>query len=227
MRFAPSGRRLSLLAAMLLLAGSQAGCNAVLLLGYLIGGPPSIEPDFHKQTGESLAGRDKTVLVMVYAPIELRYDNDSVDYDLAKHTATRLMMNKIKVVDPDRVHSYLDTHKDWDKASEVGAEFQVDYVVHVDLKDYSLFEEHSSDLYRGRADAVVHVIKMDKDKKDGNVIYSKELVSRFPKAGAESAYSISYANFKKLYLSTLSDEIGVLFYESFAGDDIPRTALNN
>lgn len=219
-------RRILQLAILLVGAGSMTGCNAVILLGYLIGGPPSIEPDFHKQTNLSLTGKNTTVMVMCYAPTELRWDNDAVDYELAKHVAVRLNMNKIKVIDPDRVHAWLDKNKDWQKAAEVGAEFKVDYIIHIDLKDYSLFEEHSSDLYRGRADALITVVKMDEDKKDGNVIYSKDLVSRFPTKTPASVYQYSYANFKKMYLSTLSNEIGVLFYESFAGDDYVNTALN-
>jgi hypothetical protein len=226
MRSAAFLRRVSLLAAAALMAVSLTGCNAVILLGYLIGGPPSIEPDFHKATGKSLEGKNTRVLVMAYAPTELRYDNDAVDYELAKHVAHRLNLQNIRVVDPDRVHSWLDKNRDWNNAAEVGAEFKVDYVIHIDLTDYSLFEEHSSDLYRGRAEALVTVWKMDEDKKGGESIYSKQIVSRFPKGAPVSVYSQSYANFKKLYLSTLSNEIGVLFYESFAGDDIPNTALN-
>jgi hypothetical protein len=215
-----------MLAVTLPLAFSQAGCNVVLLVGYLLGGPPSIEPDFHKQTGQKLDGRNTTVLVLCYAPTELKWDNDAIDYEVAKHLAMRFNLNKINVIDPDRVHAWLDKNNDWQKATEVGADFKVDYIVHVDLKDYSLFEEHSSDLYRGRADALVTVFKMDEDKKDGKVIYSRELTSRFPTSGPVSVYSHSYGNFKKLYLSTLSNQIGVLFYESFAGDEIPNTAIN-
>ncbi len=42
-----------------------------MILGYLIGGPPSIEPDFDKETGISLQGKDKTVAVVCFAPREL------------------------------------------------------------------------------------------------------------------------------------------------------------
>lgn len=180
-----------------------------------IGGAPRFEPDFSTQTGQKLEGKDKTVLVMCYAPTELKWDNDKVDYELAKHVAHRLNLNKIKVIDPDRVHAWLDKNKDWHKTVEVGAEFKVDYIVHVDLKEYSLFEEHSSDLYRGRADVVVSVYKMDDDKSDGNLIYSKDLISRFPSNTPVDAYSCSYDNFKKAYQSKLSREIGMLFYEHF------------
>lgn len=212
-------------AAVSLFAACQSGCNVVLLLGYLIGGPPSIEPDYNKQTGDSLAGKNKTVLVLCYAPTELKWDNDAIDFELAKHVAYRLNQNKIKVIDPDRVYAWLDKNNNWHKAAEVGKQFKVDYVIHIDMKEYSLFEEHSSDLYRGRADAIISVIKMDEDKKDGNVVYTKQKVSRFPTKTPVSAYEFSYDAFKKRYLSELSNEIGVLFYESFAGDDIPNTAL--
>ncbi|MFN0054576.1 MAG: hypothetical protein ACKV0T_20565 [Planctomycetales bacterium] len=222
---APRRTRLSWLAAIALLTLSQAGCQAVLLFGYLIGGPPMIEPDFNKQTSEKLDGKNKTVLVMCYAPTELRWDNDAVDYELSKFVAHRLNANSIKVMDPDRVHAWLDKNKDWSKISEVGAEFQVDYIVHIDLKEYSLFEEHTHELYRGRSDAVVSVIKMNEDKKDGDSIYSKELKSRFPKTMGVSVYQYSYADFKQLYLATLADEVGMLFYPYAAGEDIPRTAL--
>jgi hypothetical protein len=211
------------LAAMLLLAVSMTGCNAVLLVGYLIGGPPSIEPDFEKQGNKSLAAKDTKVLVLCYAPTELKWDNEAVDFELAKHVAYRLNMNKIKVVDPDRVNAWLDKNHDWDKPSEVGAAFDVEYVIYIDIKEYSLYEQHSANLYRGRADAIVSVVKMEKN--DGQIIYSKDIASRFPTQAAVAVDSFPYNNFKKLYLSRLSDEIGQLFYEHFAGDEIPSSLL--
>ena len=216
---------------------SLTGCNVVLLLGYLIGGPPSIEPDFEKETKYSLKGRNKTVLVFCYAPTELKWDNEAVDQELSKHIAYRLNGNKIKVIDPDRVQAWLDKNPHWDKPAQVGAAFGVDYVVYVDLHQYSLFEENSSNLYRGRADCNVSVIKMDEVPKDmrtdedvvrtrdGQEVYTKNVVSRYPEATPVAVDQYSYANFKKLYLSRLSDQIGVLFYESYSGDEIPHRVL--
>lgn len=213
------------LAFILLVTVTQPGCNVVLLLGYLIGGPPSIAPDFDEKTKESLADKGKKVLVLCYAPTELKWDNEAVDYELAKHVAYRLNLNKIKVIDPDRVNNWLDQNPDWDKPAELGKAFDVHYVVYIDMKEYSLFEEHSSNLYRGRTQAIVSVIKMDEDRKDGRVIYSKELVSRYPISTPKSVDEIAYANFKKLYLSRLSEEVGILFYEHFAGDEVPHRML--
>jgi len=202
--------------------------NAVLLLGYFFGGPPMVEADFHQQTKQSLEGKKKTTLVMCYAPTELKWDNDDVDFALAKHVADRLKEHDIQVVDPDRARAWLEQNRDWKKSAEVGAEFEVEYILMIDLKDYSLFEEHSSDLYRGRADAMITVIKMDDDKKDGDLIYSKQIVSRFPTQAPVSVYAERYDDFKKLYLQTLSQEIGRQFYdtENESEADAPVLPLN-
>lgn len=233
-RMAAMLRTLLVLAPLLMCA---TGCNIVMLLGYLIGGPPSIEPDFEVKTEESLRDKGVTVLVLCYAPTELKWDNEAVDEELARMVAGQLSRNKIKVIDPDRVKAWLDKHPDWDKPSEVGAAFGVDYVVYIDLHQYGLFEENSNSLYRGRADLIVSVIKMDEvDKKDrldedviatrdGESVYSKNVVSRYPEATPVSADQYPYASFKKMYLLRLSDQIGQLFYESYAGDDIPHRVL--
>jgi hypothetical protein len=214
--------RLWQMAAILALTLAQSGCQAVILLGYLIGGPPTTDPDFHQKTKQSLAGKTKVVLVYCYAAKELKWDNEAVDYELAKHVAHRLNNNKIKVIDPDLVYDWLDKNDKWRKTAEIGKHFKVDYVVHIDIKDYSLFEAHSANLYRGRADIIVNVVKMDEDKRDGNVIYTTPVKSFFPTRSPVDSNVMSFAEFKKHYLSALSDEIGKLFYPKESGEDIPN-----
>lgn len=213
--------------AVLLGAIALSGCQPIMMLGYLIGGPPTVEPDFHKKTKkESLAGKGKVTLVYCYASKELKWDNESVDYDLAKHVAYQLNGNKIKVVDPDRVYAWLDKNSRWNKPSEIGAAFKVDYIVHIELIDYSLFEVNTTFLNRGRADCVVNVIKMDSDRKDGEVIYTHPIKSNFPINGPVDSNSMPQNEFKKRYLSFLSDQIGRLFYATETGQDIPNGMLH-
>lgn len=209
---------------------SCTGCNVVLLLGYLIGGPPSIEADFEAKTKKSLSGKNKTVVVYCYAPDELRWDHDKIDYEISKYVSVRLNNNDIRVIDPDRVYSWIDKHREFEKDADLGAEFKVDFVVKIELKEFSLFEEHSSDLYRGRCDAIISVLEMEKKedgtvRKVGNVIYNKQVVSRFPTSGPVQMNQYPFEQFKGLYLSALSDEIGIKFYKSYAGDEYTRTAL--
>jgi hypothetical protein len=199
-----------------------SGCSQFILLGYLLGGPPSIEPDFDLMTKKSMTAKDDTVVVVCYAPTELKWDFDEVDQEITKHVSNRLFLHKIKVVDPNRVRDWLDKHEDWDKPEEIGAAFHTKYVVYIDLHKYSLYEEHSANLYRGRAEALVSVFEMD-ESGEGEKIYTKDLTSFYPLAAPRSTSEVSYGHFKKEYLSRLSEEIGRLFYEHYNGDDMPDT----
>jgi hypothetical protein len=197
--------------------------ETMMLLGYLFAGSPAVEPDFNYQTKLSLAGKDKTVLVYCYAGKELKWDNEAVDYDLAKHVAHRLNHNKIEVIDTDLIYDWLEKNTKWTKTAEIGAAFKADYVLHLDIRDYSLFEAHSNNLYRGHADLIVNVVRMDEDKWDGNLIYTTPVKSFFPTRSPVDSNVMSYAEFKKHYLSALSDEIGRLFYACNAWNELSET----
>ncbi|WP_417385139.1 hypothetical protein [Gimesia sp.] len=209
------------LALVCVLCTSLTGCNYFILLGYLIGGPPSIEPDFDVQTQKSLTDKDVTVAIVCYAPLELQYNFDGIHNDLAKYTTFRLHSHGVKVVNPDRIRAWLDENPDWDKPEEIGEAFDVTYVIHVELHKYSLYEENSSDLYRGRAEGMVTVYEMD-DAGEGEKLYSKEITSFYPLRAPRATSEITFSKFKKEYLSRLSDEIGRLFYEYYNGDDFTQ-----
>ncbi len=204
--------------AVMLLTLSQTGCQYAILLGYLIGGPPSIEPAFDAETQMSMTDKDVRVAVVCSAPLEVKYDFAAIDHELAKHVAYRLHGHKIAVVNPDRINAWLDENADWDEPTEIGAALNVTYVIYIDLHKFSLYEENSSDLYRGRSEGEVSVWKMD-DSGDGEKIYRHEITSKYPLQVPKSTYETSYSTFKRAYLARLSEEIGRLFYEYYNGDD--------
>ncbi len=196
-----------------------SGCNYVIPIAYLIGGPPSIEPDFDVMTHKSFTAKDVTVAVVAYAPPELKWDFPMIDHEVARYAAFRLTQNGIKVITPDRIRQWLDEHDDWDKPEEIGRAFKCTYVVYIDISKFSLYEENSTTLYRGRSENYVTVYEMDGDGV-GEKIYSRELVSQFPIRGPRSTSETTLTGFKREYLSRLSEEIGWLFYEHYNGDDM-------
>jgi hypothetical protein len=195
------------------------GCSYVLFLGYLIGGPPSIEPNFDRETSESMTDKDVTVAVVCYAPKDVKYSFEDIDHELAKYVSFRLHEHKVSVISPDRVKAWLDENKNWDKPSEIGAAFDTTYVIYIDLNEFSLYEDGSATLYRGRSEAIVSVWKMD-ESDDAEKIFLEEVRSRFPLHQPKSASDETYSSFKGRYLSRLSEEIGRLFYEYYVADDI-------
>ncbi|MDZ4685421.1 MAG: hypothetical protein SH850_10195 [Planctomycetaceae bacterium] len=203
----------------LALCTGLAGCNYILMAGYLIGGPPTIEPDFDVETKECLTDKDVTVAVICYAPNDVKYSFENIDSELAKYVTFRLHEHKVVVINPDRVKAWLDEHPNWDKPEELGAAFDVTYVIYIDLNEFSLYEEGSGTLYRGRSEAIVSVWKMDENE-EAEKIFSKDTVSKFPTHQPISAAEETYSNFKARYLSRLSEEVGRLFYEYYFADDL-------
>ncbi len=195
------------------------GCSYVLFLGYLIGGPPSVEPDFEAETRASMTDKDVTVAVICFAPNSVKYSFEDIDHELAKYVSFRLHEHKISVISPDRVRAWVDAHKHWDRPEEIGEAFDTTYVIYIDLNEFSLYEDGSATLYRGRSEAICSVWKMEADG-SAEKIFSKEKISKFPTHQPISASEETYSNFKARYLSRLSEEVGRLFYEYFIIDDI-------
>lgn len=195
------------------------GCNYFILLGYLIGGPPQIEPLFEKETKKSLTDRDVRVAVVCYAPNDLKYQFDDIDHILAKFLAVQLSQHKIEVVAPDAVRLWLEQNKDWDTPDEVGAAFDTTYVIYVDVSDFSLYERDSANLFRGRCEAIVSVYEMKADG-SGKRIFQHDLTSAFPTQVPRSASEVSYESFRTEYFLRLSEDIGRMFYPYLRGDEI-------
>lgn len=195
------------------------GCSYVLFIGYLIGGPPSIEPDFDRDTKECMTDKDVTVAVICFAPKAVKYSFEDIDHELAKYVAFRLHEHKISVINPDRVKAWVESNPEWDRPEEIGAYFETTYVVYIDLNEFSLYEDGSATLYRGRSEAICSVWKMDEEG-SAEKIFSKEKISKFPTHQPIASSEATYSNFKARYLSRLSEEIGRLFYEYYLIDDI-------
>ena len=215
-----TSKRVSMLFAASLLCCVLSGCSYVMIFGYLIGGPPSVEPQFDKETKESMTDKDVRVAVVCFAPTEIRYSFESIDHELAQYVTHQLHAHKIKVVPPDLIKGWLDEHKDWDKPEEIGAYFKVKYVVYIDLNSFTLYEEGSSNLYRGRSESIVSVWKMDEVDTHAEKIFSVDKTSKYPLFQPVSSGDKTYTTFKGEYLTRLSDEIGRLFYEYYTSDEI-------
>ncbi|MCA8998727.1 MAG: hypothetical protein KDA80_17130, partial [Planctomycetaceae bacterium] len=97
----------------LMFATTLSGCAQFVLLSYLIHGPPSIEPDFDAETGESLSDPDQLAAIVCFAPTEMQYKFPQIDDQVATHVAYRLGQNHIKVIDPDYIRAWVDEHPDW------------------------------------------------------------------------------------------------------------------
>jgi hypothetical protein len=204
--------------AALMLSG-LSGCNYLVFFGYLIGGPPQLEPIFEKETKKSFTDYGVRVAVVCYVDDDLKYQYDSIDHLLAVGVAARFRQNNINIVNPDQIRVWLNENTHWDTPDEIGAEFDATYVVYIDMSNFSLYEHDSRHLYRGRAEIIVSVYEMDASG-EGERIFSQDLSSEFPRLTQRSASEISYDSFRTEYLLRLSEEIGRMFFPYGSGDDV-------
>ena len=225
----PATGRAKLFVAAALCPVLLTGCNLFMIAAYLIAGPPSVEPDYEVATRSSLTEEDAVVAVVCYAPTDLKSDigNETIDRDLARYVSQKLTLNKIAVRRPDQVSAWLARNPDWEEPSEIGDAMQVTHVIYIDLSKFSLYEENSADLYRGRAEAIVTVVTAgvgDEATDEWEDVYNRDVVSRYPLAVPRSASAQGLGAFKKEYLSRLSEDIGRLFYPHWNGDDFNDAA---
>ena len=169
--FPSFSRWTALLFAGLMIIGTS-GCQYFIVLGYLIGGPPQIQPLFEAETNQSFTDRNVKVAVVCYAPPELKKFHDNIDHALCRRLTAMLKLNHIEVIDPDQILGWIANHPDWDSAVDVGANFDCNYVVSVDISEFSLYEKDSPSLFRGRCDSIVSVYEMSTDG-DGDRIFTK------------------------------------------------------
>jgi hypothetical protein len=207
----------AVLAAALVFCVALSGCNQFVLLSYIIGGPPSIEPDFDAQTGKSLDKPEVTAAVICYAGTDLKVKNPKIDLEVSSMVAYQLAANDIKVVHPDTVNAWLDEHRDWEKAEEVGQALKANYVIEIELEEFSLYERNSASLFRGRAEGYVNVYELDEHGR-GERIYSKDLSFVYPTEVPRSTFDHTHTAFKRDYLAQLSQLIAWLFTERYSGD---------
>jgi hypothetical protein len=195
------------------------GCSQFVLLGLLVGGPPHIEPDFDRETGESLVSADEKVAVICYVDPKIKLKYSKIDTEMATVVARLMQMNEINVVEPDYVRAWIDEHPDWETVDEIGEALECDYVVEIELVDFDLYEPHSATLFRGRTTAYVNVHRMA-DGADSERMFTRDVNFMFPTKVPRPTYSQTELDFKREFMSRLAEEIGFMFYPSYNGDKI-------
>jgi hypothetical protein len=133
------------------------GCQA---LGYAL---YSVMPEPTEKIPAEFNRLDaKKAVVVVWAPSETMLQFPHMRLELASQTAYQMKqrLNTTEIVPPDEVSAYQDRNLNWDAVppGEIGKRFGADYVIFIELLDYSTRDPKMPGLFRGRSRAsiVVH-----------------------------------------------------------------------
>ena len=147
----PVGLKGLVLLMLLLLSLHLSGCQAIRFLVY--GLVPPAKGRWVPAQCEALS-KGKRVLVLVYADQAIQYQQDQLArYNTAAFVASELQSKlKVEVVDPAAVEHFQAADINWanQPLSKIGQRFHADYVLYIELLEFTTAAEESGELLRGR-----------------------------------------------------------------------------
>ena len=194
---------------------SSTGCIQELAqLLYVIKGH-KVEPPFK-------ALKEKKV-ALVCTSDAAAFGPDSLSVTITKHIAILMATSndKITIAAPAKVEEFIDANgweDDNDSPRKLGEAVEADFVVVIDVEDYSIHE--GSTLYKGRSEWTANAFDV---ADEGKLVFSagpKQFT--FPEAGRPSIQT-SEREFESFYLARLCDQISRQFVsydklETYADD---------
>ena len=153
---------------------------------------------------------NKSVAVVCHTEPSLKYQSNAVPRELAELVGKLLKtrVKKIHVKDQMEVSKYADENSAEDFV-QVGKALNVDMIVALDLKRFSLYE--GATLYRGKATVRVTVYDI---KNGGKKVFDKPMPeSLYPRGTPMPAVDKNEDEFQRQFVAVLADEIGRHFYD--------------
>ena len=210
--------RLTAYVCVIWLAGSLTGCSLFVMAGKMIYGDPKVPSPFTRGTGIDLAEDEMTVLIIFSTPDSTKSNFPSIEFDLTEETIRRLKRRKIQVVDSDDVASWFDDNGGyWDNGDlpELAEHFDADIIIHVDLDGFTIKEENSPGLLRGRADGNIYAYRIREVAGDkvAREIFVREFTSTHPRNQPVSVDQVSPRAFQKQYINIVATKITQMLHD--------------
>lgn len=153
-------RRSSIVALLLpVVVCCAGGCGLPNLLVF-----PWAERDATKDVKEAHHLTAERLLILPYLGRAVEFESPTAGTDISnaiiQHIRKELRGRVHAVVNPQQVAKYQQSKLDWQgtAVAEIGREFQVDKVLYLEIQRYSIMEERSANLYRGRLSGHLQVI---------------------------------------------------------------------
>ncbi len=208
-----------LLAVML---GCLSGCSLFVMAGKMFYGDPVFKSAFTNMTGVDLSKEDKTVLVLCTAPQAIKRELPSLEYDLVETVVKKMKYRGIAVVPPDEVAKFIDNQGGvWTSVDDFVGEFETDYIIYIDINQYSYLEQNSQDMFRGRSRGSIHTYQVQTigDQETASEIFVADFAAEFPEHHPVSFEQFGSPRvFQHRFADYLSEEFGRKFYSYRLGD---------
>ncbi len=160
---------------------AAGGCGELGYLLYVIAPPDkpkTVEAEFKNLEGQ-------TVAMVFYADQKVLYEYPNARAELSAAMGEQLRANvkTIKLVDSRKVLALQDQKINWDtmSKSDLGRQFGADYVLQVTLMEFTMRDEGSINIYRGKIVAEASLYKVgDPNFRDDRVWHCDDIHSIYP-----------------------------------------------
>ena len=197
-----------------LLAVGLPGCSLFVMGGKMLFGDPAETPAFEAATHVDLTDGEHTVLVLASSPESVKARFPEVDQELVRRVGRKLRGAGVEVENGDRVLDWVEERGGvWSEShlGPIAAEFDVDYLIVIDLDRFDWFETNSPDLLRGRSSGWIRAFAANGGGAGVSHVLAGEFESVYPQHRPESAGSMSQKVFRERYLDRLCQQAAQRF----------------
>uniref|UniRef100_A0A7C2NV47 Uncharacterized protein n=1 Tax=Schlesneria paludicola TaxID=360056 RepID=A0A7C2NV47_9PLAN len=193
-----------------------SGCSLGVMANRMLTGDPMVPSQFKAMTGTDLTKGKHKVVVICSTPTSVESELSTLNLDLIDGITRRMKVRGVDVVSPDLVAKWIDDNGGVvaDPSAMANA-FDADYVAWIDLHTFSIREENSPKLLRGRSQGFVRVYQVEEVNDDRVALsaFNSEFTSVFPQHQPISETGRSALTFQKEYIDRVCDELAMKFYD--------------
>jgi hypothetical protein len=143
-----------------------------------------VAPRHPKETIKAeYALKAERLVIVTYAGTEILFDDPTVPLEISNNIANEILRSlpaSIKtIVHPAQIVHWQESTLEWPNMSlvDIAKAFQADTLLYVELERYTMMEDRSANLYRGRARAHIQVAETAAPR---NPVYEADVETLFP-----------------------------------------------
>lgn len=194
-----------------------SGCSLFVMAGKMFFGDPKQEAAFRAVTDVDLSKGEQSVLIVATTPQSVKAHIPGVDLVIVERVSRALRGKGIKVYPSKKVLNWVDNRGgQWGSPDEIAAAFDdADYIIEIDVDQFTHLEENSPDLYRGQAVGNVRTYEVVSigGQQTASPVFSREFSCTYPAMYPKQAHQISERTFKEEFLNRVCTQISQLFYD--------------
>jgi hypothetical protein len=197
-----------------------SGCSLGVMAGKMLRGEPLVTSQFKSMTGTDLTKGEHKLVVICSTPASVDGDLSSLNIDLIDGITRRMKIQGVKVIDPDEVAKWIDDNGGViTDPSEMAKAFKADYVAWIEVYTFSLKEENSPKLLRGRTSGFIRVYQVEEVSGERMALsaFNTEFNTTFPEHKPVSETGRSALTFQKEFTDRICDELAEKFYDHRPG----------